>query len=169
MIRRALENRWAFAPVLLLLLSVGICATGVTLALRGADAAEPDYYRKGAAYDEGKEQARRNERIGWVVTPELVASTADPRFARLRLTVADKHGIRIDPASVSVEVIPIRDAAQRVTIVLDRAAEGRYEHDVPLRSGGLWEFRVQVESRGTRYTDTFRRPVRFGPRQELGA
>jgi hypothetical protein len=165
MIRRALQNRWAFAPVVLLALSGAISATGVALALSVGDTAEPDYYRKGVAYDEFKEQLRRSGALGWVVTPELVASTRDPRFARLELTIADKHGIRIDPAIVDVEIVPIRDATRRVSLRLERVGEGRYALDVPLRTGGQWEFRVQVEWKGKRYTDTFRRPVSFGPRK----
>lgn len=168
MMKNLVENRWAFVPVGLLLLSVCICTLGVTLALANGDTAEPDYYQKGAHYDDFKAQLRQNGVIGWVVTPELVASSKDPRLARLELTVADKHGIKIDPATVAVEVIPIRDATRRVNLTLDRVDAGVYAADVPLRSGGNWEFRVQVDALGKHYTDRFRRPVAFGPRKEQG-
>lgn len=168
MIARLIQNRWAFAPLALLGLSAAICTTGVALALTVGDTAEPDYYRKGAAYDDYKEQLRRNDALGWVVTSELKASAADARLARLQLTVADKHGIRIDPAQVDVEIVPIRDATQRVTLHLDRVGEGCFAQDVPLREGGQWEFRVQVVSKGKTYTDCFRRPVAFGPRKAQG-
>ncbi|MBL9141961.1 MAG: FixH family protein [Phycisphaerae bacterium] len=165
MIRRALQNRWAFVPVFILTLSGAVSATGVALALSVGDTAEPDYYRKGVAYDEFKEQMRRSGALGWVVTSELVSSTNDPRLARLKLAVADKYGIRIDAAQVDVEIVPIRDATQRVHLALIREDEGTYAADVPLRTGGQWEFRVHVSWKGKFYTDTFRRPVSFGPRK----
>lgn len=169
MMRSLIENRWAFMPVALLAVSFAICATGVTIAVSGADPAEPDYYRKGAQYDSFKAQVAQNGFLGWVVTSELVASTADPRLARLQVTVADKHGIVIDPAEVQVEVVPIRDATQRATVQLARVGDGRYAADVPVRIGGQWELRLTVDAKGKRYTDCFRRPVMFGPRKVQGA
>ncbi len=160
-----IRNRWALAPVALLLLSLALCTTGVALALTHADTPEPDYYRKGAEYDAFKRQLRANDALGWMVTPSLLPSAEDHRLVRLELTVTDKHNISIDPAEVSVEIIPFQEAARRTTLPLERTAAGHHAVDVPLRIGGQWEFRVTVHSRGRTYTDTFRRPMNFGQRR----
>jgi hypothetical protein len=156
-----IHNRWAFAPVALLLLSLALCTTGVALALTNADTPEPDYYRKGAEYDAFKQQLLANDALGWIMTPSLVPSTADPRLVRLELTVTDKHNIAIDPAEVAVEIVPFQDASRRLWLTLERTEAGHHSIDVPLRVGGQWEFRVTVCSRGRTYTDTFRRPMTF--------
>lgn len=169
--QRLIENRWAFVPVAFLSGTVTFVAIAVTIAVRdpGALATEPDYYARGAAYDEYKHQIAENGALGWVVTPEIVASTADPRLARLELTIADKHGIPIEGAQVQAEVIPIRQADLRTPLALKALGGGRYGSDVPVRAGGKWEVRVQVRSKGKLFSDRFRRQVNFGPRVPVTA
>ena len=158
------RNRWALVPVGMLAATVVGAVLVVTLAVndRGAAAAEPDYYRKATAWDEWKEQLARNGALRWVVTPEFGPAAGGSGLARLELTVADKHGVPIEHASVRAEVVPIRDADARVELPLAEGAAGRYGADVPLRTGGLWEIRTTVEWKGQRYVDRVRRSVRFG-------
>lgn len=162
-IESVVRNRWALVPVGVLAATVASAVLVVTLAVneRNATAAEPDSYRKGAAWDDWKAQLARNGALRWVLTPEFVPSPAGSGLARLELAVADKHAVPIEGATVSVEVIPIRDAESRVELALAESSAGRYGVDVPLRTGGLWELRVTVDWKGKRYCDRIRRSVSF--------
>lgn len=158
------RNRWAFVPVAMLGATVLGAVLVVTLAVndRGATAAEPDYYRRAVAWDEWKVQLARNGALRWVVTPEFVPAAGGSGLARLELSVADKHGVPIERASVHAEVVPIREADARVRVAMPEGAPGRYGADVPIRVGGLWEIRATVEWKGQTYVDRVRRTVRFG-------
>jgi hypothetical protein len=158
------RNRWALVPVGVLAATVASAVLVVTLAVneRNATAAEPDSYRKGAAWDEWKAQLARNGALRWVLTPEFVPSPTGSGLARLEVSVADKHAVPIEGAAVSVEIIPIRDADSRIGLALAESSTGRYGVEVPLRSGGLWELRVTVDWKGRRYCDRIRRSVTFG-------
>ena len=160
--RVAWQSRWAFVPVLLMSGTVVGAAIAVTVAVseRGALAAEPDYYRRGAAYDDWKRQVAANGALRWVVTPEVVPARVGTG-ARLELSVADKHGIALEGAAVRAEVVPIVDADARCAVTLPESSPGIYAADVPLRIGGQWEIRATVEWKGRTWSDRMRRSVTF--------
>lgn len=150
-------NRWMFAPVALLGLSVTVAAVTVLSAVAGQSlGAEPGYSGKAASWDTVREQRAMNERLRWVVTPE---ASSKGSHRTLALTVEDKHGVRIDGATVEVECMPVRKADERHALRCTRTADGRYEAAFESVEGGQWEFRVSVERDGQRYTDEFRRPL----------
>jgi hypothetical protein len=158
-----IANRWAFVPVIMLSGVVAAAVLVVSFAVndRGATAVEPDYYRKGAAWDEWKQQLALNGVLRWMVTPSIVASQTSAGLARLELSVSDKHGMPIEGASVRVDVIPILDGDARVELRLVHDGSGHYSAEIPLRIGGQWEIRSTVEWRGKRFCDRVRRNVEF--------
>ena len=164
-------NRWALVPVVLIVGTITFAAFAVRLAVndRQANAVEPDYYRKAVAWDDWKRQQALNGALGWVVTPTFEASPADPRSPRLRLDIADKHAVPIVGAAVRAQVVPIRDPDARVDVQLVADPAGGYVADVPLRIGGQWEARVEVDWNGKHYADRFRRQVRFARGTSAGA
>ena len=161
--RGIVANRWALVPVVLIAGTITFAAFAVRLAMndRQANAVEPDYYRKAVAWDDWKRQQAQNGALGWVVTPSFEASPVDPRRPRLRLDVADKHAVPIEGATVRAQVVPIRDPDARIDVQLVADPAGGYVADVPLRVGGQWEARVEVDWKGKHYADRFRRQVQF--------
>ena len=150
-----IANRWMFVPVLLLGMTVTIATVTVMSAVVGHPlGAEPNYDAKAADWDGQREQRAANERLRWVVTPEI-ASEGSQRNVTLR--IEDKHAARIDATRVSVECIPVRAAEARKTIELSRRDAGDFAGSFESPIGGQWEFRVTVEKDGLRYTDDFRR------------
>lgn len=168
--RSLFVNRWAFVPVVMLAAVVTAAVLVVTLAVndRGATAAEPDYYRKGAAWDDWKKQLALNGVLRWVVTPNVVASHTAAGFARLELAIADKHGMPIEGAVVHATVIPILDGDARVELMLTHDGAGQYSAELPIRIGGQWEIRSTVEWRGNRFCDRVRRTVEFQAKRAVG-
>lgn len=162
------RDRWMFVPVGLLGLSVMTATLTVLLAVRGHSLGiEPDYYEKGQNWEATRAQMAMNERLGWVVTPDLgPGAQGHPHLA---LTIRDKHGVPIPAERVRVEAIPVRNADLRVSVDLALEREGAFGGDVPLRIGGQWEFRVRVERGDDSYTDTFRRTLEFARRQPAPA
>lgn len=158
-----IANRWMFVPVLLLGLTVTIATVTVMSAVVGHPlGAEPNYDTKAADWNAEREQRAMNERLRWVVTPEI-ASEGGHRTIALR--IEDKHAARIDARRVRVECIPIRAAEARQRVELSRRDTGDFAGSFESPIGGQWEFRVTVEQDAVRYTDAFRRFL-TGVRQE---
>jgi nitrogen fixation protein FixH len=150
-----LANRWMLVPVLLLGMTVTIGTVTVLSAVVGHPLGmEPDYDRKAASWESEREQRAMNERLRWVVTPE-VGSEGAHRTVSIR--VEDKHAARIDAQSVVVECIPVKAAEARRTVELVRRDAGEFAGSFDSPIGGQWEFRVTVVQGGVRYTDGFRR------------
>ena len=144
-----------FVPIALLGLTVVTGFATVMSAVVGHPlGTEPAYDRKAASWEAEREQRAMNERLRWVVTPDI-ASAGAKRV--LTLTVEDKHAARIDAERVRVECIPIRNAEARLEIALHRDAQGSFSGGFDSPIGGQWEFRVAVEDGELRYTDAFRR------------
>ena len=103
-----------------------------------------------------------NERLRWVVTPEL---SSDGARRTIALRIEDKHAARIDAKRVAVECIPIRAAEARQRVELSRRDAGDFVGDFESPIGGQWEFRVTVEQDSIRYTDEFRRFLTGGAKE----
>jgi nitrogen fixation protein FixH len=160
-----IRDRWMFVPVLLLGVSVTTAFVTVSLAVRGHSlGVEPDYYEQSKHWSEVQAQMAANERLGWIVSPDL--GPGENGHPRLNLSIKDKHGIPIPVDAVHVEAIPIRNADMRVAFDLDREREGEFAGDVPLKFAGQWEFRIDVERGEQRYTDSFRRTIEFAKRAQ---
>ncbi len=150
-----IANRWMFVPVLLLGMTVAIATVTVMSAVVGHPlGAEPNYDAKAADWNAEREQRAANERLRWVVTPEIAS---DGVHRSMTLRIEDKHAARIDATRVAVECIPVRAAEARKTIELSRRDAGDFAGSFDSPIGGQWEFRVTVEQGGVRYTDDFRR------------
>ena len=155
-----IANRWMFVPVLLLGLSVTVATVTVLSAVVGHPlGAEPNYDAKAANWDAEREQRAANERLRWVVTPDIVSAGA---HRELTVRVEDKHAVRIDATRVAVECIPVRAAEARRIVELSRRASGDFAGEFDSAIGGQWEFRVVIEKEGLRYTDDFRRFLAAG-------
>lgn len=155
-------NRWALFPVAMIAGTVVFAAISVAIAVGDGTAAEPDSYRKSVAWDAHRAQVAQNGLLGWVLTPTVTGGGGVDGTVQLRIGVADKHSVPIDGGRVVAEVVPIRDADSRVTLVLAEVSPGMYEAACPVRVSGQWEIRTTVESRGMRYADRVRRFVEFG-------
>jgi len=148
-------NRWMFVPVLLLGMTVTIGTVTVLSAVVGHPLGmEPNYDAKAASWNTEREQRAMNERLRWVVTPEI---SSDGVRRTIALRIEDKHAARIEAGSVQVECIPIRAAELRQRVALSRQGSGEFAGTFDSPVGGQWEFRVTVEQGGLRYTDAFRR------------
>ena len=152
---RMTANRWMFVPVLLLGMTVTIGTLTVLSAVVGHPLGmEPNYDTKAASWNAEREQRALNERLRWVVTPEI---SSDGARRTIALRIEDKHAARIEAGSVQVECIPIRAAELRQRVALSRQGSGEFAGSFESPVGGQWEFRVTVEQGGLRYTDAFRR------------
>jgi hypothetical protein len=148
-------NRWMFVPVLLLGMTVTIGTVTVLSAVVGHPLGmEPNYDTKAASWNAEREQRAVNERLRWVVTPEI---SSDGARRTIALRIEDKHAARVEAGSVQVECIPIRAAELRQRVALSRQGSGEFAGSFESPVGGQWEFRVTVEQGGLRYTDAFRR------------
>jgi nitrogen fixation protein FixH len=153
--RSLAANRWMFVPVALLGLTVTVATVTVTSAVVGHPlGAEPRYDSKAADFGAELEQRAANERLRWVVTPEI-ESHGSQRVLAVR--IEDKHAARIDADHVRVECIPVVNAEARLAVDLRRSGPGEFEATFDSAFGGQWEFRISVEQGVNRYTDAFRR------------
>lgn len=156
------QRRWMFAPAFLTAASIGFGAFSVRLALRDhGTAGERDYYRKAAEWDERRSQREAGESLRWTVSPSIVRRSAAE--LDLELTVADKYGIPIEGAEISVEGIPIRAADRVESARLRETTSGRYRGAMLVTADGQWEFRVDLRRGEARLVESFRRVVAASP------
>ncbi len=156
---KIIENRWMFAPIVLLGGTVIIATATVLSAVVGHPLGmEPSYDVKAASWDAEREQRAQNDRLRWVVTPELAS---DGAHRSISIRVEDKHAARIVASRVSVECIPILVGEARRTVELAATVgeEGVFHGTFDCAIGGQWEFRVIVLAPAGRYTDAFRRQL----------
>lgn len=157
--RGLVANRWALFPVLMLAGSVLLGVVTVMAAVGSEGAVEPDYYRKGAAWDEHRAQLAANGALGWTLTPSITPSDPSGLPPVVTLAVRDKHGVAIEGAEVDCEVVPIAAAEQRLVIPMRETEPGSYAGACPIRTAGWWEVRSRVVWRGKVYMDRVRRHV----------
>lgn len=156
MIAALLRNRWALVPIILLASAIAFSVLTVMLAIADHPlGVEPQYDTKAAHWQSTAEQATTNDRLRWLITPDL--ARLDTSLASLRLRVEDRHTIPIDGARVVVEYIPIANADQRGTLTLAEIAPGEYAAAFEVRGEGAHEFRISIDTPTDRYTDSFRR------------
>lgn len=156
-----LRDRWMLVPIGLLAASVLSGTLTVLLAVAGRPlGVEPNSYERGLSHDRERTQAAANDRLAWIVSPEI--SGGRDGLPRLTISVTDKRGISIPAESATVEAIPIRNADLRTAVELAPEGEGRFAGEIPLRISGQWEFRIVVRRGQDVYTDTFRRSLAFG-------
>ena len=78
---RAWDQRWAFAPVALLLASVGGLATMASIASDDPSfSLEPSYYEKAVHWDEQQAKRAASKRLGWRLQAALEPSSGGARL-----------------------------------------------------------------------------------------
>lgn len=164
-------HRWpaGIAGVLLLNLGVGVVLMRVASADRHF-AVEPDYYRRALAWDSTQAQLRRNAQLGWQLAPRL--GPVEPvRGALLELDLADRSGVALANAHVTVEARQVAHAGEVHTLVLEPTERtGTYRATQPLVRTGLHELRIAATVGPERFTAHLRLDAsRDGPAQLVTA
>lgn len=143
--RRAMW-RWTGVIVGMLLLQIGLCAVGISAALRGKGmAVEADYYNKALHWDDQAALARASAELGWK-TELTVGDTATTSGERaLMLHLVDRAGVPIDNATVAVTFFHHARPMELHPAVLKATGGGMYASSVPLDRRGIWEFRLKIQ------------------------
>ena len=121
------------------LLAVPVVANGYLMYRANSDpsfAIVPDYYKKALAWDAHRAEVAASTALGWHVAIEHGPS--------LRLHVADKDGLPVDGAAVTVEAFHNADANHVQTAHLVAAPDHSYAAPLRFDRRGLWELRVSV-------------------------
>lgn len=152
------EKVWPWVPVALL--GAMVTGLGVMASIAVNDsgfALERDYYAKAVAYDEEIAQRAQNARLGWSLT--VTAAAAQPATpSRVEVRLGDGQD-KLERARVRVEALRNAAAGRVLEAELRETEPGRYAADLPLRRGGLWDFRFTVTRDGARFTKTERLDV----------
>ena len=107
-------------------------------------AVEEDYYQKALAWDDKRAQDRTNEQLG---------RSADGSVA-VTASLTDREGRPIPDARIRLQTFHNARAAYVIESDLGGDGSGRYSASLPMRRPGLWEFRIEVERAGRRFTHT---------------
>jgi nitrogen fixation protein FixH len=155
---------WVSLVVGLLLLSLVIQGAALVLAVSDASfAVDPDYEGQAARVDDAARQRLVNAALGWNVRVG-VSPAPSLREALVEATVTDAAQRPIDGATVHVRMLHVARAANVLAANLSPRGDGRYAGVSPIRRDGIWEFQVEVEKDGQRFTDTVRQNLALRPR-----
>lgn len=115
---------------------------------------EPNYYAKAIVWDSTLAQSRRNQALGWRLSPSLDAFSAKDG-ARLSVRLVDSTGTPISDATVKVSALYNARADVILESTLAPAADG-YATKIKVDHGGEWELRFDVTRGAERFTSTQR-------------
>ncbi len=150
---------WIGLVVGLLFVSLLIQGTALFFSLNDPSfAVVPGYEDKAARWDDHARQRELNDRLGWQVRVDTSPADSGREVAVL-VTVTDADDRPIDGASVRVDTFHNARAGSVLSAPLGSRGDGRYGSTLPIRRAGIWEFRVEIERNGTRFTDTVRKTV----------
>ena len=121
-------------------------------------AVEPDYYRKGLAWDDAARQRANNERLGWSV----VVRTTAPGVLEVKLS--DRAGAPVENAQVVCEAFANARASDRRELMFTALPEGRYISPLVADPPGSWRLRFEIHRGGDMFTCEFDHT--FDPRVE---
>lgn len=158
---RAAGFFWPAFIVFLLLIPVA-AATVLIRAATGdpSVAVEEDYYARGLAWDEEARQRATNQELGWNF--ELLAGRAGGGRLMLQVRLLDAEGKPLIADGVRIEAFAIARAADRLRLEPTLASDGSWEAVSPLARSGLWEFRLEADVQGRRFTEVLRRDLGGG-------
>jgi hypothetical protein len=158
---RTWEQRWAFAPIGLLLACVGGLATMASIAADDPSfSLEPSYYEKAVHWDEQQARKAESARLGWRLEARVETR---PEGASLVARIDGSNGRPLRGATVRLEAFANARAGEVRHLRLEERKPGEYSTLLEAARPGLWEFRFEVELGADRYATLARADV---PRSE---
>lgn len=144
---------WPVAIVALLALNVAIVAFTVIAAKSDPGfAVEPDFYRRGLAWDESARQRDLNRALGWSLTISVAPSQATGAPASLVAAFSDGAGAPIRAAQLVVEAFHEGEPAKSQRLTLTPEGDGSFTSPLTLHRSGLWRFRAAASAVGATFT-----------------
>lgn len=154
---RTWEQRWAFAPIGLLLACVAGLATMASIAADDPSfSLEPSYYEKAVHWDQQQLQKAASAHLGWRLRTELEPSRGG---ARLVAEIEGADGLPLAGARVKVEAFANARAFEIRHLNLEEQRPGEYSAALDAARSGLWEFRFEVVRGADRYSTVVRSNV----------
>ncbi len=135
--------RWPAVIIGALTLHVVVSLATVWVATSNPSyAVEEDYYQKALHWNDRRAQDLANAGLGWqvAVSVQPPSSAGDP--AALELNLADRQGLPVDGAAVSVEAFHNARAGRILRAALTADGDGRYTAPMPMKRSGVWEIRI---------------------------
>jgi hypothetical protein len=154
---RTWEQRWAFAPIGLLLACVAGLATMASIAADDPSfSLEPRYYEKAVHWDERQVAKAASERLGWRLRAELEPARGG---ATLVVALDGADGLPLTGARVKTEAFANARARDIRHLDLEERKPGEYSAALDQARAGLWEFRFEVVRGADRYSTVARSNV----------
>ncbi|MBY0313791.1 MAG: FixH family protein [Phycisphaerales bacterium] len=132
------------------LLGINFTVVGVTVYFALSDpsaAVEPDYYRKGLAWDETARQNEHNRALGWSADVRFEQAAAG-QPAQLRVRLANKLNEPISGAKIECTYFANTNSGKRSTVTLSAfpSEPGVYAAPVDLDREGMWHVRLRAQT-----------------------
>lgn len=138
------KTRWIVAILALLGGNVAAMVILATVANVGHSEVIPNYYEKGAHYDDTLRAAEASRALGWRVNAILAGGS-------LEVTVKDAGGSPLVGAQVRASGYPRARAGQRIDVALTPLGEGLYR-GVADHTRGVHDLAITVERDGKSFS-----------------
>lgn len=145
--KRALRNPWVLGWLALVAVVLGVNIFMISLAfITNPGLVSEDYYEKGRSYERTVQQrAATRSALGWDLALQAPEHIVWQRPAGFRLHVADKVGLPLGGATVTVHAFRPSDADADFTMPLAEVAPGQYVGDLEFPLKGKWDLVVEVK------------------------
>jgi nitrogen fixation protein FixH len=144
--KRALRNPWVLGWLALVAVVLGVNIFMITMAfVTNPGLVSKDYYEKGRDYERTVQQriAARNA-LAWDLSLQTPERIVLQRPAAFRITAADKVGLPLVGADVTVRAFRPSDANADFSMPLAEVTGGQYVGDLVFPLKGVWDVIVEV-------------------------
>ena len=145
--KRALRNPWVLGWLALVAVVLGVNIFMISMAFTTSPGlVAKDYYEKGRSYERTVQQriASRTA-LGWELALDVPERIVLQRPAAFRLQVADKVGLPLAGANVTVHAFRPSDADADFAMPLAEVTGGHYVGDLQFALKGKWDLLVEVK------------------------
>lgn len=144
--KQAMRNPWVIGWLALVIVVFGVNAGMVaTAVVTNPGLVDAEYYEKGRDHEaEYQRRMQSRNELGWQVALELPARVVVGAPGVYRFHLADKHGVSIKGAQVSLTAYRPSDASADFAVPLKETAPGQYDAYFALPMKGIWDLKVAV-------------------------
>lgn len=155
---RELTAKWTWTGIIVGLLAVQLCMSGVAIFLATGDPAQaivPNYHKHALEWDQYAAAKKQSQALGWKWTVSIDPKGDVYGNRKVALELCDRAGQPLQNAEVTLSVWHHSRASEPMEVTLTPATDrpGVYEGNAVLRRSGLWHLDLHVKRNGQHFID----------------
>lgn len=159
---QAMRNPWVLGLLAFLLTFLSANAVFIYMAFKSAPSlVVDDFYEKGEAYQQTREQIAKEKALGWSGMLMVPANSRVNQTQTYEALIQGKNSAGLMLDSVTLYAYRPSDAEADFSVEMDKSAVGSYKADVSFNLPGTWD--IIVEAKRGEDSHMITRRIRIDP------